>query len=233
VAITSGGKLLDMAQKNHWSNIRIPQGFPPRQAFGYLFFPALLLLNKFSKKSISERIINKVYQLVKILIKRNDEALTTGKLLSKDLAIKLQHKIPIIYSTEPYFKAVATRWRTQFQENSKSMAFCNVIPEMNHNEIVGWEMDNSALKNYVVIFLENDINPTRIKTRIKLTKNIITKKGIEVVEIYSQGDSLVENVISLICIGDWVSYYLALLYEKNPASILNIDYLKSELKKMA
>ena len=89
------------------------------------------------------------------------------------------------------------------------------------------------IANYVVIFLENDSNPTRIKTRIKLTKNIITKKGIEVVEIYSQGDSLVENVISLICIGDWVSYYLALLYEKNPASILNIDYLKSELKKMA
>jgi len=233
IAVTSGGKLLDLAQKNGWGVIKIPQGFPPRQAFGYLFFPVLLMLNKFSKKTVTERKINDIYRFIKMLIQRHDEESAEGKILCRELAVKLRYKIPIIYSSEPYFKAVATRWRTQFQENSKSMAFCNVIPEMNHNEIVGWEMANKILTNFVVIFLENDSHPTRIKTRIQLTKNIIRDKGIEVVEIYSHGETLLENVISLICIGDWVSYYLALLYEKNPAAIINIDYLKSELKKMA
>jgi glucose/mannose-6-phosphate isomerase len=232
VALTSGGELLKMAQTHNWSYLTIPEGFPPRQAFGYLFFPALYVLNQFSNKPISERKISEISRMVELIVNQNDEETAPGKILAKDLAINLQNKIPIIYSTEPYFKAVALRWRTQFQENSKSMAFSNVIPEMNHNEIVGWEMENRCLNNYMVIFLENEICNSRIKARIRLTKNILRDKGIDIVEIYAQGNSLLENIISLVSIGDWVSYYLALLYDKNPAAILNIDYLKSELKKL-
>ena len=233
IALTSGGELLQLAQEQGWSYLTIPEGFPPRQAFGYLFFPALYILNQFSNKPISEHKISEISKVVELVVTQNDEKTARGKILAKDLAISLQNKIPIIYSTEPYFKSVALRWRTQFQENSKSMAFSNVIPEMNHNEIVGWEMENSCLNNYMVIFLENEINNSRIKARIRLTKNILRDKGIDIVEIYAQGISLLENIISLVCIGDWVSYYLALLYDKNPAAILNIDYLKSELKKLA
>ena len=106
------------------------------------------------------------------------------------------------------------------------------LTELNHNEIVGWEMDNPCLKNYLVIFLESEITHSRINARIQLTKNIIRDKGVNVVEIYAQGTTVLENILSLIGTGDWVSYYLALLYDKNPEAILNIDYLKSELKKL-
>lgn len=232
VALTSGGEILQKAKKYNWPYLTVPEGYPPRQAFGYMFFTALQLLNQFVKNPISDRKISEIYKLAKLVVECNDEQTADGKILTKDLAINLQNRIPIIYSAEPYFKSVAMRWKTQFQENSKSMAFCNVIPEMNHNEIVGWEMDNPCLKNYLVIFLESEINHSRINARIKLTKNIIRDKGVNVAEIYAQGTTVLENIISLICTGDWVSYYLALLYDKSPEAILNIDYLKSELKKL-
>jgi glucose/mannose-6-phosphate isomerase len=227
VAITSGGQLLKLAGKKKWPVYRIPSGYPPRQAFGYLFFLAYQVVLKFMGVRTSPEEFNSLIQLTKSIVHRSDEKYVEGKVFTKDLAIRIKNKIPVIYSTAPYLTTVATRWKNQFQENSKSMAFSNVLPEMNHNEIVGWEMENKSLKEYLVLFLEN------IKPDSKLTKNIIRDKGTEVVEIYAEGDTLLQQAISLVNISDWVSYYLALLYEKDPASIVNIDYLKGELKKQS
>jgi glucose/mannose-6-phosphate isomerase len=74
--------------------------------------------------------------------------------------------------------------------------------------------------------------PKRIATRIELTKNIIKARGISIAEIYSEGKTILEKAISLILLGDWISYYLAIFYNKDPESILNIDYLKSEMEKI-
>ena len=206
---------------------------PPRQAFGYSFFPLLYLLNPVLKKKIDDKQIKDILRLVNAMIKRNDEQTSKGKSLAKELAIKIHHRIPLIYTSAPYLEATATRWKNQFQENSKSMAFNNMIPEMNHNEIVGWEMQHTCLENFIVIFLEGHHTHDRVKARIELTKKIIQDCGTEVVSLYTEGNSRLEQVISLICKGDWVTYYLALLYEKNPMDILNIDYLKLELEKLS
>jgi glucose/mannose-6-phosphate isomerase len=165
------------------------------------------------------------------MIQISDEHSVEGRAFTKDIALRLKNKIPIIYSSAPYLATIATRWKNQFQENSKSMAFSNVLPEMNHNEIVGWEMESLPKKNYIVLFLEFDQTHPRIVKRIQYTKNIIQDRGTEVIEIYAEGKNLLAKVISLIIKGDWISYYLALFYERNPAAIVNIDYLKSELKK--
>jgi len=231
IAITGGGEVEKMAIKHSWQMIKIPGGMPPRQAFGYSFFPLLYLLNPVLKKKVDEKQIKDVLRLVRAMVKRNDEQTTRGKSLSKELAIKIHHRIPLVYTSAPYLEAVAIRWKNQFQENSKSMAFHNVIPEMNHNEIVGWEMDHKCMENFIVFFLEEHDSHTRVSTRIELTKKIIQERGAEVVSLYTEGETLLEQVISLVCKGDWVSYYLALLYERNPLDILNIDYLKSELEK--
>jgi len=232
IAVTSGGELAKMAKKNKWKLICLPEGFPPRQAFGYLFFPVLHLLQKFVTDPALDEQIGNLIKHVCSQVMRSDEHAAEGKSLPREVAYKLHNKIPIIYSMEPYLKSVAYRWRTQLNENAKSMAFNHAIPEMNHNEIVGWEMHEQLVKDMIVIFLESDLYPQRIKTRIILTKQILRDKGIEVIEVYGEGDSILENAISLICLGDWISYYLALLYEKDPLAILNIDYFKSELKKL-
>ncbi len=232
ITVTSGGELSKLAKKNKWKLIKLPEGFPPRQAFGYLFFPVLYLLNKFVDKQIADEQIEDLIAHVQTQILRNDEHTAEGKSLPKEIAIKLQNKIPIIYSVEPYLKSVAFRWRTQINENAKSLAFHHVLPEMNHNEIVGWEINEKLTKDLIVVILESETYPARIKTRIRLTKQILTDKGIEVITVYGEGKNLLENVISLICMIDWVSYYLAILYEKDPLTILNIDYFKAELKKI-
>jgi glucose/mannose-6-phosphate isomerase len=232
VAVTSGGQLAKTAQKNKWKLIHLPEGFPPRQAFGYLFFPLLYLLHKIVAAPELEQQLENLTKHICSQVIRSDEHAAEGKSLPREVAYKLHNKIPIIYAMEPYLKSVALRWRTQLNENAKSLAFHHVIPEMNHNEIVGWEMQEQLVKDLIVIFLESDLYPERIKTRIKLTKQILTDKGIEVIEVYGEGNSILENAITLICMGDWVSYYLALFYEKDPMAILNIDYFKSELKKI-
>ena len=233
IAVTSGGKLLDMAKRNKWPYLLIPGGFPPRQAFGYLFFLSYQIVCESIGKKTSEEELSGLTHLAEAIILTNNEETAEGKTFAKDLALQIKNKIPVIYASAPFLTAIATRWKNQFQENSKSMAFSNIIPEMNHNEIVGWEMKNKALQDFLVIFLENQHQNARIDARINLTKNIIRDRGIDVVEVYAEGTTLLQQLISLIIIADWVSYYLALLYENNPASIINIDYLKGELKKQA
>jgi glucose/mannose-6-phosphate isomerase len=233
VCITSGGKLKKMAAKHKWQIVEIPGGYPPRQAFGYIFTPLIYLLNPLLDEEIGQDEIDRVANMMNLIINRNDDMVGEGKLLAKDLAFELHHKIPIVYAATPFLEAVARRWKNQFQENAKSMAFANVIPEMNHNEIVGWEMDHKLIGELVVIFLENEDLHPRISARLDLTKNIIRDRGIEVVEIYSEGTTPLEQALSLICTSDWVSYYLALLYERDPEAIVNIDFLKSALEKQS
>jgi len=231
VVITSGGELKKMAEEKKWPTILIPGGYPPRQALGYLLFPLVLLLNPMLRNPIASDTISDIAYVANSIVQRNDEISTESKSLSKELAIEIHGKIPIIYGGAPYMNAVARRWCNQFQENAKSLAFCNVLPEMNHNEIVGWEMDHPAMKNFIVLFLEDPDAPAQLKTRIRLTKNIISDRGIMVLELYAEGSNILQKNVSLLSMADWTSYYLALLNEKNPESILNIDYLKSELKK--
>ena len=199
----------------------------------FLFYPLLLLLNPLLRDQISAVTISDIAQMANSIVKRNDENSTDSKSLSKELAIEIHGKIPIIYGGAPYLTAVARRWCTQFQENAKSLAFCNVVPEMNHNEIVGWEMNQPVMDKFIVLFLEDPDATQQLKTRIRLTKNIISDRGITVLELYAEGTNTLMKNVSLLGMADWTSYYLALLNEKNPESILNIDYLKSELKKLA
>lgn len=232
LAVTSGGKLAEMAAKYKWSLITIPQGLPPRQALGYLFFPLYHVLGNLELfKKYSSRLTS-LSRFVSDLAKRNVYPQAKGHVLSYRLARIIRNKVPVIYSTAPYLQTVSRRWQNQMQENGKSIAFSNVLPEMNHNEIVGWEQDTKAISEFVVIFLENENPHPRIKKRIELSKKIIKKRGVKVIEVYSSGKTILEKVFSLIVLGDWVSYYLALGYKKDPNEIKNIDYLKKEMAKM-
>jgi glucose/mannose-6-phosphate isomerase len=233
VAITSGGELLKLAQENKWSLVQIPEGFPPRQAFGFLFVSGLLALNSAGLISVADNELNDLEHHCSTLVQRTNEQTAEASILCKDLAIRIKGKIPAVYGSTPLLSSIGKRWQNQFQENSKSMAFSNVLPEMNHNEIVGWEMESDSVNDFVVIFLEDQENHPRINARISLTKSIVRDRGVEVLEIYSEGNTRLERAVSLVVMGDWISYYLALLYEKDPIEILNIDYLKSELKKLS
>jgi len=231
LAITSGGELKNIAESNKWNLINIPGGLPPREALGYSFFPLYVTLGRLGLINNFNLNTKKMAEFVHEIAVNNDHKSGDVHVISEELAKTLKGKMPIIYSTAPYLNTISRRWQNQFHENSKSMAFANVVPEMNHNEIVGWEQETDLQKKMVVIFLKDETPHSRIDKRVELTKKIIKRHGAEVVELYTQGNTILEKLFSLIVLGDWVSYYLAIYYKKDPIAIKNIDYLKNELAK--
>ena len=233
IVVTSGGEMAKIAKKNKWQILELPSGFPPRQALGLIFFSLYKVLGQAKLVESYIEDLTGFKEFVYHEIEKHDIVKHDGHVLAQELAKKIHNKIPVIYSSAPHLSVVSKRWQNQLHENSKSLAFCNVLPEMNHNEIVGWEMDPKISRSLIAIFLENQTVVPRIKERIELSKAIIKKQDIEVVDIYSSGNTILEKVFSLIILGDWVSYYLALLNEKDPIDIRNIDFLKQELAKTA
>jgi glucose/mannose-6-phosphate isomerase len=233
IAITSGGEMAKNAQKNNWHLLELPTGFPPRQALGLIFFSLYKVLGQIKLVESYSEDLSGLKEFIYHEIEKHDITKHDGHVLAQELAKEIHNKIPVIYSSAPHLSVVSKRWQNQLHENSKSLAFCNVLPEMNHNEIVGWEMDPKISRSLIAVFLENLSVDPRIKERIELSKAIIKKQDIQVVDIYSSGNSVLEKVFSLIILGDWVSYYLALLNEKDPIDITTIDFLKQELAKTA
>ena len=128
-------------------------------------------------------------------------------------------------------KLLLLRWKGQLTENGKVLAFVSLLPEMNHNEVVGWDILKRQIENFAAIFLRDDSDLSRIKKRIEITKSIITKRAGCVQEVYSSGGNLLSRLMSLICLGDFVSIYVAILNKVDPTPVAVIDYLKKQLKK--
>ena len=155
----------------------------------------------------------------------------TDKNISKKLALKLHGKYCIVYGTSDVTEAVSIRWRGQIAENSKGLSSSHVLPEMNHNEIVGWEFPKQLLKDFKVIILRDKKDHARTGKRIEISKAIIKESGAEIFELERGDSSLLARVISLIYIGDFVSFYLAILNGIDPTPVKRVDYLKAELVK--
>jgi glucose/mannose-6-phosphate isomerase len=230
LCITTGGEAERLALKHGHSCIKVPPGLQPRAALGYSFFPLLLALSRIGfikprPADISETVatVRKKSGIYANLKSPENAALKMAK--------RLQGKLPVIYSASDRFDAVNVRWRGQICENSKHLAFGHVLPEMNHNEIVGWRVDRELMKKIAVVFLRDVGTHQRVRVREDVTKSIIRKKTSTVLEMWSEGSSLLARIFSLVYAGDWVSYYLAILYNEDPTPVKVIDYLKGELAK--
>jgi glucose/mannose-6-phosphate isomerase len=229
IAITSGGKLLEKCSKERFPFITIPKGFPPRAALGYSFTPLLIVLSRLRIISDKTAMLRKTSKYLEG--KRAEFALEkkSSQNQAKSLALKLYRKIPIIYSSTDYFDAVGYRWKGQFCENSKSLAFNNYFPEFNHNELVGWKVLDHIRDKLIVIILKDKKDHSRIQKRMKIVETIIKKEKVKVIEIESQGENLLSRIFSLIQLGDFTSFYLSILNREDPTPVKVIDYLKKKL----
>lgn len=228
ITVTSGGKLEKMSRIDKVPVVKIPPGYPPRCALLYLFVPVLIAFSWL--KLIPDRIQDiKNASLLLTGLKRKIGIYATGRAnTSKQLARFLHRKFPVIYSSER-IKSVATRWRGQFAENSKTLTSSHFFPEMNHNEIVGWMFPKSLLRDFVAVILKTNTDHPRIKKRMEITGSILKKEGYAVFEIEAMGRNIIEQVLSLIYIGDFASFYLAILNRVNPTPVDRITYLKKKL----
>ncbi|HLD89288.1 MAG TPA: bifunctional phosphoglucose/phosphomannose isomerase [Candidatus Nanoarchaeia archaeon] len=216
LTITSGGKLLALSEKHQIPAVKIPSGIQPRAALAYLLFPMLKILSNIGMYHLDN---SEIEGTVKVL---KNHAI---KEKASHIAKKLVNKIPIIYSSNKMY-VCSYRLKTQINENAKSMAFHHVFPELNHNEMVAY---TKAKKDYHVIIFRDEDDNDRVKKRMDLTKKIIMSRGIGVSEISSTGESYLRRLVLAIHLGDWISYYLALLYGVDPVDVKIIEDFKKEL----
>lgn len=220
VCVTSGGLVKEYAETHKIDYLQIDGGMPPRACLALSFVQLLYILSGLGliedgfKQSLSNT------------INRLDAEENEIREIAKDLAQKLHGTIPVIYS-DASFEGVSIRFRQQINENSKMLCWHHVIPEMNHNEIVGWRQRQ---ENISVVFLRNNNDYERNQERINFTKNLISSYTPNVFELYSKGDTDIERSFYLIHVCDWVSYYLA---ELNAVDAIEVDVITSLKKKLA
>ncbi|MBI1935379.1 bifunctional phosphoglucose/phosphomannose isomerase [Candidatus Woesearchaeota archaeon] len=214
VAVTSGGQLGTKAKKV----VRIPTGLQPRAALGYLFFPVLGVLQN---SGIADVKNEEIKEMLDILSNLNE-----FKNIGERIAKKIGTRTPLIYASEA-IGAVAYRWKTQFNENSKIAAFHHLFSEMNHNEIVGFQTMSG--EKFLPIFIRDNFDNERIKKRMDITKEIISSK-MEVEEVSTKGTYLLSRLFSGLYYADFASYYLALANKIDPTPVAVIENLKKRLR---
>jgi glucose/mannose-6-phosphate isomerase len=224
-AITSGGQVKKICDEKKLCCINIPIGYQPRYALGLGFFSLLNLLQQLGIVENQDSIVKQISSLWK---KKGEEySIEENRALS--IALELTGFLPIIYSAAQLTSAAGYRFKCQLNENSKLHAFSNVIPEMNHNEIIGWDtFEEKKLFTKVITFSDPDYHP-QIKKRFKITSELAKQSGVEIINIESKEKNRKVRLFDLIYLCDWISYYLALLRNHDPSEISYIDELKKRL----
>jgi len=233
MTLGSGGRLKESALKNNITHVSIPSGCPPRTAVGYMSITMLVILARLGLIKDKENDVKELYGILSgIRDKEIGFEVPLAKNISKQIAVKLYKKYPVIYGTADTTEAAAMRWREQIAENAKALSSGNVFPEMNHNEIVGWKFPKNILKDFKAIILSDKDDHERVKERVKIVSGIIKKSGSDVILLKRETGSRLARIFSLLYIGDFVSFYLAILNNIDPTPVEVIDYLKKELGKI-
>ena len=223
IAITSGGKIFEEANKNKIPVIKIEGGFQPRYALGLSFFSLLRLMQELE-------IVNEENNVKKIidLWKKQGEELSGDKNKAIEIAEQMIGFIPVIYSAE-FLSSTGYRFKCQVNENSKLHAFYNTIPEMNHNEIIGWESYREKQFQVKVIYLlDKEYNPQNRK-RFNILKEILSEQKVEVLVLESNEEDRKVRIMDLIFLCDWISFYISVLRGFDPSEIDFIHQMKKRL----
>lgn len=220
VCIASGGQIAQIAKAHNLDFISLPAGIPsPRACLGYSFTAQIFVLHKLGL--LGKNVIEQLRLSADLLKFEQDEI----KLKAEKISRMVVGKILVFYGTEKV-GPVLLRWRQQMNENAKMLCWHHTIPEMNHNEIVGWHEKN---ENLAAIFLRNRDDSRRNSIRLDFVKQSVAQFTPTVVEVYAKGQSHLERMMYLTHLGDWVSWYIARLKGVDASEIRVIDKLKNLL----
>ena len=225
---TTGGRLAEMARAEGVPVIPLPGGFQPRAAVAYMTVAALEVaaLSGAGPRLTAE--VDVAASHSEQLVEEWGPDAAQGS-LAKEIARGLQGTTPVIAGaglTAP----VAYRWKTQINENAKQPCFSNELPELNHNEIAGWQGAQEVGRFSAVFLDDSDAHP-RVKERMDLTERAIAPSSVASFRVQTRGQTAIERVVSLVLLGDLVSIYLAALRGADPGPVTAIDELKAALAK--
>jgi len=226
VVATSGGRLAELARADGVPVIPLAGGLQPRAAVGYVTVAALEVAARTGTgPSLTSELDVAADHLGRLVEQWGPNGPDDS--LPKQLARALHGRIPLIAgsgATDP----VAYRWKTQLNENAKVPAFSHQLPELNHNELVGWE-GAAELGRFSAVFIEDVDTHPRIGERVDLTAAAIEARGGEVHRVQTIGETAAERVFSGVLLGDLVSLYLAVLRGVDPGPVGVIEQLKADL----
>ncbi len=220
--ISAGGKLKEIAETKGYNVLSMEGGNPPRSMFAYAFAYLLRYMEVYGLAQY--KVIDELEASIQLLNKQEEDTLQKAEAL----AHQIKNTIPQIIANNGSL-AVAARFRQQLNENAKMLCWEAEVPEMNHNELVGWEGGDNR---FSTIFIRNHTDNTRNQKRMDIIKGIIGEKTEHVYEMWSKGDSAVQRALYLVHFGDWVSYYLSEINQVDIMDIKSIDLLKAELSKI-
>jgi glucose/mannose-6-phosphate isomerase len=219
IILSSGGVLQDLAAQYRLTHIQLPKGFPPRAAYGFSLVLLLSLAQKLGIVGESDIILQNLLQ-----VSQNFERQT----LAQSVAQKLHNKIPIVYCSD-INESLAIRLHQQINENSKQLCWHNVLPEMNHNEVVGWENPYFLFEKAVVVFIRSQFENPRVKIRFEILKEILAAKNVETITLTSKQENFAAEMMEMLLTIDWISFYLAEANQTDPMPVSIIDFLKNKL----
>ena len=228
VAVTGGGTLAAEAQANKVPVFRVPYVGEPRSALGYSFIVPTVLLMSLGLVSDKSSSFMEAAVVLDGLVPELDEGSPYEGNLAKRMASELLGRLVVIYGAG-VFGSVARRWKTQLNENAKIWAFFDHLPEAHHNSVVGYPLPSSVNALAFAILLRPAQLHPRTVLRYEITSDLLAKESISQRTIEGRGDSLLSQVLSTILLGDYISYYLALLQGVDPSPVSVIDYVKERL----
>tara|TARA_B100001250_G_scaffold349126_1_gene320149 strand:+ start:1336 stop:2331 length:996 start_codon:yes stop_codon:yes gene_type:complete len=226
--ISSGGKLIDLATEHNKEYIKIPEGLQPRAAFGYLTQAVCKIVDVVEGTDFIKELRDAGDYLNEILNKKENSEIYIE---AKSIANQVNKKTCVIYGGTELSELVASRWKTQINENAKSKAFVGSMPEVHHNEILSWDADLEGSKSsFVLIFLRDDTENAQISKRFNLTKKLLGEKvNIFDIKPKSKGTTLIK-LMELVLLGDLFSLSLAKELNMVPEDIEGIENLKKLLE---
>jgi glucose/mannose-6-phosphate isomerase len=219
VCITSGGKVAEIAKAKGLDLVLIDGGKPPRSTIGYALVQLLFVLYY---KGLTDNFFEQELVAAATLLEKEQEEMIAA---AKTTAELLQDKITVIYC-ESKMEGIAVRFRQQIEENAKMLAWHHVVPELNHNELVGWR---SAHPELAVVFLRNETDYSRNQRRMEFVSEVVSEHAGEVLELWSKGESVIERSLYLIHLTDWVTCFMSDHSGFDSMEVKVIDRLKESL----
>jgi glucose/mannose-6-phosphate isomerase len=228
VTVTTGGRLAELSAAEDWPSVTVPSGLQPRAAVGYLAGAVARLLSSFGVLGDQRAALEEAADLVDGTIAEGSEDWEIAQRLAKDLA----GRISIVYGGGPISGTAAQRWKTQINENAKMPAWWSLLPELDHNELVGWEtlpdLTRSALG---IVMLTDRSDHPRVRARIEHSSALTEFAVPWLAEVPARGEYELARLMHLTACGDLVSWMLAGEAGVDPVPVATIEKLKKLLVK--
>lgn len=227
VALASGGRLRDRAQ-GHGPFFQVTYRGQPRAALGYSLIPLVGIFQRLGLIRDKSEDISEATTVMEGWQREISPSVPASRNAAKQLALGLHGKVPVVYGAA-HLSEVARRWKGQVSENAKGFAASDVLPELNHNAVVGYERPENASEHIVVVLLRSDLYHPRVALRCDITAELLRQRGLRCADVAARGRSPLAQMLSAIHFGDYVSFYLGLLNGVDPSSVDAIRYVKGRL----